>query len=247
MGHFSELVGAHTLSNQFVPPLQVNFLEKLPKLVALQIFRSSYLSCGETLNHNTYHIIIRPILKIFFKTLLISQKTPKLVAKILATKFGFVPDCCMYQSSYDGQKLPFIFRASVIHCLQGISDALSSMRMVTFIQFLIQLNNWIDNTKTCFLSKYFCIKFLPHSGSDVNVIVNSAEINTGSSSWQSFPNTQWAHKIHYLVIVNLAVVYVSMLRYLQYSLCSKIDDGSITDAELSFIFEHKLYITDWIL
>ena len=33
--------------------LQVDFLEKLPKLVALQIFQSLYLSCGESLNHNT--------------------------------------------------------------------------------------------------------------------------------------------------------------------------------------------------
>ena len=40
------------------------------------------------------HIIIRPTLNKFWKTLLILQKkTPKLVAKILATKFGFVPDC----------------------------------------------------------------------------------------------------------------------------------------------------------
>ena len=143
------------------------------------------------------------------------------------------------------------FRASVMHCLQGISDALSSMHhwcidclwMVTFIQFLIQLNNWIDNTKTCFLSKYFCIKFLPHSGSDVNFIVNSAEINTGSSSWQIFPNTQWAHKIHYLVIVNLAVVYVSMLRYLQYSLCSKIDDGSASLMRSYHLFSNTNFIS----
>ena len=33
--------------------MQVNFVEKLPKLVALQIFQSSYLSYGESLNHNT--------------------------------------------------------------------------------------------------------------------------------------------------------------------------------------------------
>ena len=38
---------------QFVPALEANFLEKLPKLVALQIFQSSHLSCGESLNHNT--------------------------------------------------------------------------------------------------------------------------------------------------------------------------------------------------
>ena len=33
--------------------LQINFLEKLPKLADLQIFQSSYLSYGESLNHNT--------------------------------------------------------------------------------------------------------------------------------------------------------------------------------------------------
>ena len=39
-----------------------------------------------------YNIILRLILNIFFKALYISQKIPNLVAKILATKFGFVPD-----------------------------------------------------------------------------------------------------------------------------------------------------------
>ena len=35
----------------------------------------------------------RPILNIFLKTLTYNtEKAPKLVAKILATKFGFVPD-----------------------------------------------------------------------------------------------------------------------------------------------------------
>ena len=46
-------------------------------------------------NHWTmifYHIITRLILNIFLKTLYITKKTPNLVAKILATKFGFVPD-----------------------------------------------------------------------------------------------------------------------------------------------------------
>ena len=38
---------------QFVRALQVNFLEKLPKLVTLQNFQNLYLSCGESLNHNT--------------------------------------------------------------------------------------------------------------------------------------------------------------------------------------------------
>ena len=53
VGHFSELDGTHAQNNEFVRALQVNFLEKLPKLVALQNFQSSYLSCGESLNHNT--------------------------------------------------------------------------------------------------------------------------------------------------------------------------------------------------
>ena len=38
--------------NWFVPALEINFLENLPQLVALWIFQSSYLSCGESLNHN---------------------------------------------------------------------------------------------------------------------------------------------------------------------------------------------------
>ena len=45
--------GKDILNNWFVPALQVNFLEKLPKLVALQIFQGWYLSCGESLNHTT--------------------------------------------------------------------------------------------------------------------------------------------------------------------------------------------------
>ena len=39
-----------------------------------------------------YHIITRTTLNIFKKKYLYYKKTPKLVAKILATKFGFVPD-----------------------------------------------------------------------------------------------------------------------------------------------------------
>ena len=40
----------HSYLKQFVPALQIIFQEKLPKLVALQIFQSSYLSCGESLS-----------------------------------------------------------------------------------------------------------------------------------------------------------------------------------------------------
>ena len=42
----------HSLEKWFVPALEANFLKKLPQLVALQIFQSSYLSHGESLNHN---------------------------------------------------------------------------------------------------------------------------------------------------------------------------------------------------
>ena len=74
---------------QFVPALQVNFLERLPKLVALQIFQSSHLS-WESLNHNTLsHYYQTHIEHIFENITYITKKVPKLVAKILATKFGF--------------------------------------------------------------------------------------------------------------------------------------------------------------
>ena len=44
-----------------------------------------------------YYVIIRLILNLFFKALYIPQKNYQiLVAKILATKFGFVPDCFDY-------------------------------------------------------------------------------------------------------------------------------------------------------
>ena len=40
-----------------------------------------------------YYIIIRLLLNIFFQSIIyITKKLPNLVAKILATKFGFVPD-----------------------------------------------------------------------------------------------------------------------------------------------------------
>ena len=92
VGHFTTLIGAHTLKKWFVPALKVNFFKKLPQLVALLNFQSSYLSHGESLNHNYCHIIIRLILNIFLKALHILQKkrTTKLVAKILTTNFGFV-------------------------------------------------------------------------------------------------------------------------------------------------------------
>ena len=50
--HFTKRIGADTLKNEFVPALEVNFLEKLPQLVALQIFQSSYINHEESLSHD---------------------------------------------------------------------------------------------------------------------------------------------------------------------------------------------------
>ena len=50
--HFTKLIGADALKNLFVPALEVNFLKKLPQLVALQIFQSSYINHEELLSHN---------------------------------------------------------------------------------------------------------------------------------------------------------------------------------------------------
>ena len=78
MRHSRELVGGHTVGS---PPN----------------FPISYYSCGESLNHNTlshYYDIIRTTLNIFFENITyVTKETPKLVTKILVTKFGFVPDC----------------------------------------------------------------------------------------------------------------------------------------------------------
>ena len=74
--------------------MDVNFLKKLPQLVALQIFQSSHLSHDESLNHNILlHYHWAHFEHIFENIIYITKKTPNLVAKILATKFGFVPDC----------------------------------------------------------------------------------------------------------------------------------------------------------
>ena len=96
MWDFVKLIGAHTLKNYFFPALEVNIFKKLPQLVAIQIFQSSSVMRNQW-TIIFYHVIIRLILNISFKALYISQKTPKLEAKILeakilATKFGFVPD-----------------------------------------------------------------------------------------------------------------------------------------------------------
>ena len=50
--HFTKLIGADTFKNWFVSALEVNFLKKLPQLVALQIFQSSYINHEESLSNN---------------------------------------------------------------------------------------------------------------------------------------------------------------------------------------------------
>ena len=50
--HLIKLIGADTLKSYFFPALEVYFLKKLPQLVALQIFQSSYINYGESLSYN---------------------------------------------------------------------------------------------------------------------------------------------------------------------------------------------------
>ena len=83
VGHFTKVIWAHSLKNSFVPALEVNFRKKLPQLVALHIFQSSYLSHGESLNHNILsHYHLTHIEQIFENITDITKKTSKIVATI---------------------------------------------------------------------------------------------------------------------------------------------------------------------
>ena len=73
--------------------MQINVLEKLPQLVALQIFLSLYLSCGESLNHNTLSHYEAHIEHISEDITYITKMTPKLVAKI------WLPNLVLYQTA----------------------------------------------------------------------------------------------------------------------------------------------------
>ena len=77
----------------FVPALQVNFPEKLPQLVALQIFQNVYLSCGESLNHNSLSHYYKAHIEHISKNITYITKTPKLVAKI------WLPNLVLYQTA----------------------------------------------------------------------------------------------------------------------------------------------------
>ena len=76
--HFTKLIRVDTLKNQFVPVLNVNFLKKLPQLVAFQIFQSSYINHEESLSHNillhNYQINIEQIIR---SIIYITKKTTK--------------------------------------------------------------------------------------------------------------------------------------------------------------------------
>ena len=97
--HTSKLDRADTLINYFFPALEVNFLKKLPQLVALQIFAKAYISIMG--NHWTiifYYIIIKLILNIFIKALYISQKTTKFGSQ----NFGYQIWFCTRLHSFVG-------------------------------------------------------------------------------------------------------------------------------------------------
>ena len=80
---------------KFVPASDINFLEKLPQLVGLCIFQNSYLTHGESLNHNVLqHFYWTYIKHDFENNTYITNKTPKLGAKVWLRTFGFVPDWC---------------------------------------------------------------------------------------------------------------------------------------------------------
>ena len=86
--------------------MQINVLEMLPPLVALQIFQSLYLSCGESLNHNTKsHYYEAHIEHISENITYITKKTPKLVAKI------WLPNLVLYQTTgtYGGPALRYVY------------------------------------------------------------------------------------------------------------------------------------------
>ena len=81
------------LKNVFVFALEDTFLTRLPQLVANYIIQCTYLSYVELLNHNIlsyYHY--KHTEQNFEHIIYITKNTPNLVAKILATKFGFVAD-----------------------------------------------------------------------------------------------------------------------------------------------------------
>ena len=93
--------------------MQINVLEMLPPLVALQIFQILYLSCGESLNHNTKsHYYEAHIEHISENIIYITKKTPKLVAKI------WLPNLVLYQTTYGGPALRYVYTRQDIGCDQ---------------------------------------------------------------------------------------------------------------------------------
>ena len=104
--HFTDLIGAYTLKSLFVPALVLGsyFSQKAtivgsPPNFSIHISQLPPYQYVKSLNHDIP--LSLDILNIFFKTLYITKKTPNLVAKILATKFGFVCDCSNWSYSLE--------------------------------------------------------------------------------------------------------------------------------------------------
>ena len=72
--------------------LEILFSQKATTVGSLRNFSSSYINHEESLSHNIFlHYYLINIKHIFQSVIYITKKLPNLVAKILATKFGFVP------------------------------------------------------------------------------------------------------------------------------------------------------------
>ena len=75
MGHSVNLLALIPKTIYLFLPCKLHFLDKLKQLVALQIFQSSYLSCEESLNHNTSSYYYYTQIKHISETLDILQKS----------------------------------------------------------------------------------------------------------------------------------------------------------------------------
>ena len=115
--------------------LQVNFLEKLPKLVALQIFQSSYLSCGESLNHNTVSHYQTHTEHIFENITYITKKTPKFR----------LPNLVLYQTGDRGTNLDYVHGSGSHQALLVLSHVSNSCLHSSILQFMCCSLNKISN------------------------------------------------------------------------------------------------------
>ena len=183
MWHFTELIGAHTLKNWFVPALEVNFLKRLPQLVALQIFQSSHFSHGESLNHNILSSL-DSCWTYFWKHIYTTKMIPNSVAKILAVKFAFAPDWLWVL-----RWLNFIFR--IRNFLDYLKDCLATrmrqkvhfMNLFKSLADIVGLKfrwvfccNWIFIILQMVVWSQCCRHSLTHHGRDWQITIPLHEI-----------------------------------------------------------------------